>query len=165
MNPIFGKTSKNHRCQWFSCDGNGSLKKKKYYHCWRKKHCQRHMDPGFWVHNSNHPNSRSRRLLSQHYWHGLISLTSFLVFEYFYKTQEEVFLVFFVSPYISRNQKCYLPWGMIWVIDSIPWVRCASGNVFLLFSTFSQQQPDLFQRFLSGGVTCISSNFGHHYLH
>ena len=35
----------------------------------------------------------------------------FLVFEYFYKTQEVVFLVFFVSPYISRNQKCYLPWG------------------------------------------------------
>ena len=31
-------------------------------------------DPGYWVHNSNHPNSRS--MLSQHCWHGLHPLTS-----------------------------------------------------------------------------------------
>ena len=32
---------------------------------------------------------------------------------------------------ISFHLKCYLPWVMIWVMDSIPWVRCAcaSGNV------------------------------------
>ena len=29
--------------------------------------------------------------------------------------------------------KCYLPWGMIWVMDSILWVRCASGNVLRVF--------------------------------
>ena len=31
------------------------------------------------------------------------------------------------------SPKCYLPWVMIWVMDSIPWVRCASGNVFFWF--------------------------------
>ena len=65
-------------------------------------------------------------------WSALFDLL--FAFGYFFKTQEVVFLVFFVSPYISRNQKCYLPWGMIWVMDSIPWVRCASGNVLSLWS-------------------------------
>ena len=42
--------------------------------------------------------------------------------------------------------------NMIQVIDSIPWVRCASGNVFLIFLNFFN---------LSGGIPCISSYFGH----
>ena len=35
--------------------------------------------------------------------------------------------MYFISP-----PKCYLPWVMISVMDSIPWVRCASGNVFFI---------------------------------
>ena len=34
---------------------------------------------------------------------------------------------------------------MIEVIDSIPWVRCASGNVFNFFSNFSQLFSTFFQ--------------------
>ena len=57
-------------------------------------------DPGYWVHNSNHPNSRSMLIVESTLltWSALFDL--FFAFEYFYKTQEVVFLVF-VSPYFS----------------------------------------------------------------
>ena len=35
--------------------------------------------------------------------------------------------MYFISPL-----KSFLPWVMIWVMDSIPWVRCASGNVLFV---------------------------------
>ena len=41
--------------------------------------------------------------------------------------------------FVSQNNfKLFSVRNMIQVIDSIPWVRCASGNVFQLFSTFFQ---------------------------
>ena len=57
-----------------------------------------------------------------------------------------IWVVFFVSPYISCNQKC-LPWGMIWVMDSIPWVRCASGNVsHFVCDRFTAEYAHFFSR-------------------
>ena len=57
-------------------------------------------DPGYWVHNSNHPNSRSMLIVESTLstWSALVKLL--FAFGYFYKTQEVVFLVF-VSPYFS----------------------------------------------------------------
>ena len=57
-------------------------------------------DPGYWVHNSNHPNSRCMLIVESTLstWSALFDLL--FAFGYFYKTQEVVFLVF-VSPYFS----------------------------------------------------------------
>ena len=56
-------------------------------------------DPGYWVHNSNHSNSRS--MLSRHCIVDMVcSLWPLNCFWVLYKTQEVIFLVFvFVSPY------------------------------------------------------------------
>ena len=50
---------------------------------------------------------------------------------------------------------------MIQVIDSIPWVRCASGNVLLRFDEVSQQDigPPSFTHMLVGMVESTSSIF------
>ena len=58
-------------------------------------------DPGYWVHNSNHPNSRSMLIVESTLltWSALFDL--FFAFEYFYKTQEVVFLVF-IYPLILK---------------------------------------------------------------
>ena len=54
---------------------------------------------------------------------------------------------------------------MIQVIDSIPWVRCASGNVFYFFPTSSQLFLNFFSPFFNfqnwplGGATYISCKF------
>ena len=45
---------------------------------------------------------------------------------------------------------------IIQVIVSIPWVCCTSGNVSFRCST-----TQFVSKVLSGGVTCVSSNFGH----
>ena len=42
--------------------------------------------------------------------------------------------MYFISPL-----KYFLPWVMIWVMDSIPWVRCASGNVYILYLCILRQ--------------------------
>ena len=67
-------------------------------------------DPGYWVHNSNHPNSKSMLIveLTLLTWSALFDL--FFAFEYFYKTQEVVFLVF-LYPLISLNQNVICHWG------------------------------------------------------
>ena len=67
-------------------------------------------DPGYWVHNSNHPNSRSMLIVESTLltWSALFDL--FFAFEYFYKTQEVVFLVF-LYPLISLNQNVICHWG------------------------------------------------------
>ena len=59
--------------------------------------------------------------------------------------------------------------GMIWVMDSIPWVRCASGNVFLQLPGFPffWQLPgfpfffDNFQVFHFSLTTSSFSNISH----
>ena len=57
-------------------------------------------DPGYWVHNSNHPNSRSMLIVESTLltWSALFDL--FFAFEYFYKTQEVVFLVFCIPLFL-----------------------------------------------------------------
>ena len=46
---------------------------------------------------------------------------------------------------------------IIQVLNSMPWVRCASGNV----STCSQLFLNFWLQLFSSIFTCISSNFGH----
>ena len=81
-------------------------------------------DPGYWVHNSNH---------SQ--W----QITFWLREIRGYKKNKKYYFLSFVkilkSNYVrdERGQTMSTQHasavGMIWVMDSIPWVRCASGNV------------------------------------
>ena len=63
--------------------------------CCFYKHCQRHngprvLSPYYGLHNSNHPNSRS--MLSQHCWHGLLSLTIplFLVIRFIFQFTSKI---------------------------------------------------------------------------
>ena len=85
-------------------------------------------DPGYWVHNSNHPP-----------W----QITFWLREIRGYKNKKYYFLSFVKIPKSKKEinesrpcRQCRLnnqhasAVGMIWVMDSIPWVRCASGNVY-----------------------------------
>ena len=58
-------------------------------------------DPGYWVHNSNHPNSRS--MLSLHCWHGVLFLISYII-EF---CQQNKWYFVFSYPPIYCNQICH----------------------------------------------------------
>ena len=108
-------------------------------------------DPGYWVHNSNNPNSRSMLIVESTLltWSALFDL--FFAFEYFYKTQEVVFLVF-LYPLISLNQNVICHWGWFEL-----WTQYPGSVVPLAMFTKLKKWYFLFSYpRISGNQNCIS---------
>ena len=108
-------------------------------------------NPGYWVHNSNHPNIRSMLIVESTLltWSALFDL--FFAFEYFYKTQEVVFLVF-LYPLISLNQNVICHWGWFELWTQYP------GSVvpLAMFTKLKKWYFWFSYRRISGNQNCIS---------
>ena len=85
-------------------------------------------DPGYWVHNSNHPPWQIKFKLREIRGYKNKKYY-FLSFVKILKSKKEVKESRPCQQCRLNNQHASAVW-MIWVMDSIPWVRCASGNVY-----------------------------------